>query len=78
MARTTIQFDISKYEFSKLSYCVRDPCQIIRSMGCGSYFVRKINKPDCSELKFMAYVYISFRRPLNHVNMLIQLTYVIP
>ena len=29
--------------------------QIIRNIGLSSYFVRKLNKPDSSELKFMAY-----------------------
>ena len=54
MAQTAIQSDFSKHKVIKLSYSVRDPFQIIYSTGFGSYFVRKFNKPDSPELKFMA------------------------
>ena len=55
MVRTAFQSDIFKSIVAKLSYCVRSSYQIIYSTDCGSYFVRKINKPDSPELMFMAY-----------------------
>ena len=55
MARTVLQSDLSKNKVAKLSYSVRGPYQILRHTGFGSYFVRKINKPDISELKFMSH-----------------------
>ena len=55
MVRVAIQSDVFKKKGDKLNYSVRDPCQIIRNTGFGSYFVRKLNKPDSPELKFMAY-----------------------
>ena len=53
--RTTIQSDISKQKFAKLSYSVRGPFQLIRNTEFRSYFVRKLNKVDSPELKFMIY-----------------------
>ena len=38
-----------------MSYVVRGPYQIIRNTARDSYFVRKLHKPDGSELKFMIY-----------------------
>ena len=55
MARTAIQSDLSKHKVAKLSYSVRGPYQILRNKGLGSYFVRKLNKPDSPELKSMAH-----------------------
>ena len=55
MARTAIQSELSKNKVSKLSYSVRGPYQILRNTGLGSYFVRKFNKTDSPELKFMAH-----------------------
>ena len=55
MARTSIQSDQSKNKVAKLSYSVRGPFQIIRKTGLDSYFVRKLDKPDSPELKFMAH-----------------------
>ena len=55
MARTAIQSDIFKHKVTMLSYSVRSPFQMIRNTGLGNYFVRKLNKPDSPELKFMAY-----------------------
>ena len=55
MDGTAIQSDPYKHKAAKLSYSVRGPFQITRSTGFGSYFVRKFNKPDSPELKFMAY-----------------------
>ena len=71
MDRIAIQSDLSKYKGSKLSYSVRDPFQIIRNIGFGSYSVRKLNRPDIPELKFMAYDFILFYYPLNYTKMLI-------
>ena len=53
MARTALQSDLSKNIVA--SYSVRGPYQILRITGLGSYFVRKLNKPDSPELKFMAH-----------------------
>ena len=47
MARTVSQSDLSKHKVAKLSYYIRGPF--------GSYFVRKLNTLDSSELKCMAY-----------------------
>ena len=55
MARTAIQSDLSKNKVAKLSYSVRGPYQIRRNTGLGSYFVRKLNKPDSPEFNFMAH-----------------------
>ena len=55
MARTVIQSDLFKNKVDKLSYSVRGPYQIFRNIWLGSYFVRKLNKPDSPELKFMAH-----------------------
>ena len=54
MAQTAVQSDKSKAKVAKLSYAVRGPFQIIRDTGRGGYIVRKINKPDSPELKFMS------------------------
>ena len=54
MARTTIQSDRTKDKVSKLCYTVRSPYHTLRSTGHGSYFVKKLHKPDNPELKFMA------------------------
>ena len=54
MARTAIQSDLTKNKVARLMYSVRGSFQIIRKTGLGSYFVRKLNKPDSPELKFMA------------------------
>ena len=54
MDRTAIQSDLFKNKVAKLSYSVRGPFQIIRKVGLGSYFVRKLNKADSPELKFIA------------------------
>ena len=50
MARTAIQSDLSKNKVAKLSYSVRGSYQILR------YFVRKLNKYDSPNLKFMAHI----------------------
>ena len=55
MARTVLQIDLSKNKVAKLSYSVRGTYQILRNTGLGIYFVRKLNKPDSPELKFMAH-----------------------
>ena len=71
MVRTAFQSDIFKSIVAKLSYCVRSSYQIIYSTDCGSYFVRKINKPDSTELKFMAYylyTLLLFLKSCEHVD----------
>ena len=55
MARTCFQSDKKKEKVAKLCHIVRDHFQIIRTTGRGSYFVRKLQRPDSSDLKFMAY-----------------------
>ena len=55
MARRAIQNDLFKNTVVKLSYSVRGPYQNLRNTGLGSYFVRKLNKTDRPELKFMAH-----------------------
>ena len=55
MIQIAIQSDLSKHKIFKLSYSVCDPFQIIRNTGFASYFVRKLNKPDSPEVKFMVY-----------------------
>ena len=55
MARTTIQSNKQKEKVAKLCYAVRNPYQIIRTTGHGSYFVCKLHEPDSPELKVMAY-----------------------
>ena len=54
MARAAVQSDKSKDKVAKLSYVVRGPFQIKRGSGWGGYIVRKLTKPDSSELKFMS------------------------
>ena len=54
MARTAVQSDKSKDKVAKLSYVVRGPFYIIRGTGRGGYIVRKLNKPDSTEFKFMS------------------------
>ena len=53
VVRTAIQSDLSKNKAAKLSYSVRGPCQFLHNTVLGTYFVRKLNKPDSPELKFM-------------------------
>ena len=53
--RTAIQSDLFNNKVAKLSYSVRGPYQILRNTGLGSYFVRKLNKPDRPELNSMAH-----------------------
>ena len=53
--RIAIHSDIYKNKVAKLSYCIRVHYQIICIIGCGSHYIRKINKPDSPELMFMAY-----------------------
>ena len=72
MARTATQSNLSKNKVAKSSYSVRGPYQILRNTGLGKYFVRKLNKLDNSELKFMDHDLIPFLRPLNRVNQSIQ------
>ena len=55
MARPVIQSNISKNKIVKLSYYVRGLYLIVRRTVFCSYYVRKLHKPDSSELKFMAY-----------------------
>ena len=55
MARTSVQSNKQREKVAKLTYAVRGPYQIIRTTGHGSYFVRKLHRPDSPELKFMAY-----------------------
>ena len=55
MARTAIQSNKEKEKVTMLCYAVRGPYHIIRTTGHGSYFVRKLHRPDSSELKCMAY-----------------------
>ena len=55
MAQTAIQSNLAKNKVAKLRYSVRGPYQIVRHTGLESYYVRKLNKPDNPELKFMVY-----------------------
>ena len=55
MVRIAIRHEIKKEKVTKLSYTVRNPCQIICNTSHGSYFVIKVHKPDSPELKFMPY-----------------------
>ena len=55
IARTVIQSNKSQNKVAKLRYTVRDPYYIILNTGHGSYYVKKINQPDNSVLKFMVY-----------------------
>ena len=55
MARTSIQSNLSKNKVAKISYSDRGPYQIVHHTGFGSYYVRKLHKPDSPELKFVAY-----------------------
>ena len=55
MTRTAIQSDKKKDKVGKSCYAVRGLYQIIRTTGHGSHSVRKLHRPDSSELKFMAY-----------------------
>ena len=55
MARTAIQSDHFKNKVTRLSYSIQCSYQIIRNTWFDSYFVRKFDKPDSPELKFMAY-----------------------
>ena len=54
MARTTVQSDKAHNKIAKLCYTVRGPFQIIRGTGRGGYIVRKLNRPDSPEFKFIS------------------------
>ena len=55
MVQIVIQSNKKREKVAKLSYALRGAYQIIRTTGHGSYFVRKLHRPDCPELKVMAY-----------------------
>ena len=44
----------AKDKVSKVSYVVQGLFQIVRGTRRGSYIVRKMNKPDSTELRFMS------------------------
>ena len=44
----------AKDKVSKVSYAVQGLFQIVRGTIRGSYIVRKMNKPDSTELRFMS------------------------
>ena len=54
MPRTVVQGDQSKDKVAKLCYQIRGSFHIIKCTGRGSYIVRKLNKPDSPELKFIS------------------------
>ena len=64
MDRTAIQSDKVTDKTTKLRYAVRRPFQFFRITGRGSYVVRKLNKPDNSEFKFMSGYFYIFCHPL--------------
>ena len=71
MVRTVIHSDISKNKVSNLSYAVRGPCRIIRSIRRSRYFFKKLNKADSPEFKFIAYDLYSlppFLKPCGPIN----------
>ena len=74
MARTAIQSDHFKNKVTRLSYSIQCSYQIIRNTWFDSYFVRKFDKPDSPELKFMAYdLYplpssLQPREPIDTIN----------
>ena len=51
MTRTAIQSDRTKDKVAKLCNAVRGPYHILRSTGHGSYFFKKLYKPDSPERK---------------------------
>ena len=53
MTRTSVQSNQSQNKVVKLCYGIRGPYHIIRNIGHGSYYVKKLNKPNSPELKFM-------------------------
>ena len=55
MARTAIQSDKQIKKVVKLCYAVQGPYQIICITSHGSYFVRKLYRPDSPKLKFMVH-----------------------
>ena len=55
MAHTAFQSNKQKEKVAKLCYAVRGSYQTIRTKDHGSYFVRKLHRPDSPELKFMTY-----------------------
>ena len=57
---------MSKKKIAKSSFAVRGLFQIIHSTGHANYIVKKINKPDSSELKFMAYGLYPLPPSLKH------------
>ena len=54
VARTTVQSNKANDKVAKLCYAVRSSFQIIRGTGRDGYIVRKLNKPDSTEFKFMS------------------------
>ena len=54
MDRTTVQSNKANNKVAKLCHAVRSSFQIIRGIGRGGYIVRKLNKPDRTEFKFMS------------------------
>jgi len=51
---TAIQSDKATDKVAKLCYAVRGPFQIVCSTGRSSYIVRKLNKLNSPEFKFMS------------------------
>jgi len=71
MARTAIQSDKVNDKVTKRIYSIRGPFQIVWDIERGSYIVRKMNKTDSPELKFMfenVYILPPFMRPCKPID----------
>ena len=60
MVWTVIQGDLSRNKVADLCYAIRGPHHITCRTCYGSYFIKKLHKPDSLDLKFMAYDLYSF------------------
>ena len=71
MARTTIQSDFFTKKLAILSYQVRGPFRIVQFTGRGSYFARKLYKPNSPQLNLMdtdLYPLLHSLKPCENVN----------
>ena len=68
---TAVQSDNSKDKVAKLHYSVRRPSNIIKGIYRGNYTVRKLNKPDSPEFKFISedlYILLPSLKPCEPVD----------
>ena len=71
IGRPVIQSVKAKDKIAQLGYLVRGSFQIVRSVGPESYIVRKMNRADSPELKFISenlYILPPFFKPCEPID----------